>query len=75
MSHTGGDMARYRDYSYEQTLMLPVSLAQQVQPNTLEYTINDMVDHEIDLSVLEIQSRTFTLAVIIVPFACRSHKH
>jgi transposase len=46
-------MARYRDYSYDQEMLLPVSLSQQIQPHTFEYTINYLVDHSIDLSVFE----------------------
>lgn len=46
-------MARYREYSYDQSLMVPISLAAQLQPGTFEYTINYLVDHEIDLSVFE----------------------
>ena len=46
-------MARYREYSYEQSLMVPIRLADQVQPGTFEYTVNHLVDSEIDLSVFE----------------------
>ena len=46
-------MARYRVYSYEQSLMVPIRLAEQLQPGTFEYTVNYLVDHEIDLSVFE----------------------
>ena len=46
-------MARYREYSYEQSLMIPIRLADQVQPGTFEYTVNYLVDNEIDLSVFE----------------------
>ncbi len=46
-------MARYREYSYEQSLMLPVRLADQLQPGTFEYTVNYLVDNEIGLSVFE----------------------
>ena len=48
-------MAKYRDYSYEQSRLLPVSLKNQIQPGTIEYTINYLVDHEIDLSVFDEQ--------------------
>ncbi len=46
-------MPRYREYSYEQSLMLPVRLADQLQPGTFEYTVNYLVDNEIDLLVFE----------------------
>jgi len=48
-------MARYREYSYEQSLMLPIQLSEQVQPGTFEYTVNYLVDNEIDLSVFELR--------------------
>ncbi len=46
-------MARYREYSYDQTLMLPVKLASQLQPGTFEFTINTLVDDHLDLSVFD----------------------
>ena len=46
-------MPRYREYSYEQSLMLPVRLADQLQAGTFEYTVNYLVDNEINLSVFE----------------------
>ena len=46
-------MARYREYSYEQSLMVPISLTEQLQPGTFEHTVNYLVDSEIDLSVFE----------------------
>ena len=48
-------MAKYRDCSYEQSRLLPASLKNQIQPGTIEYTINYLVDHEIDLSVFDEQ--------------------
>ena len=46
-------MARYRDRSRDQAFMLPVHLADQLQPGTFEHTIDYLVDNEIDLSVIE----------------------
>jgi transposase len=48
-------LARYREYSYDQARLLPVSLKNQIQPGTIEHTINYLVDHEIDLSVFDEQ--------------------
>jgi transposase len=48
-------LAKYRDYSYEQTRMLPVSLQHQIQPGTIEHTINYLIDNEIDLTVFDEQ--------------------
>ena len=46
-------MPRYREYSYDQSLMVPIRLGEQLQPGTFEYTVNYLVDHEIELSVFE----------------------
>ncbi len=46
-------MARYKHYDYGQMKMLPVSFAAQILPGTFEYTVNELVDHDIDLSVFE----------------------
>ncbi len=43
-------MARYKEYSYEQGVMIPVDFSSQILPGTMEYTINWMVDNRIDLS-------------------------
>ena len=48
-------MAKYREYSYDQTRLLPVSLKNQIQPGTIEHTINYLIDHEIDLNVFDEQ--------------------
>jgi transposase len=50
-------MAKYREYSYEQEMLLPVSLRRQIQPGTFEYTVNYVVDHEVDLRVFESRYR------------------
>ena len=44
-------MARYKDYSYDQSKLIPVSFAQQILPGSFEYALNYVVDHELDLSV------------------------
>lgn len=46
-------MARYKDYDYRQTKLLPVSFSEQILPGTFEYTLNYLIDHEVDLSVFE----------------------
>ncbi len=45
-------MARYKYYSYEQGVMIPVNFSTQILPGTIEHTINWMVDNRIDLSGL-----------------------
>ena len=42
-------MGRFKHYDYGQMKMLPVSFEQQILPGTFEYTLNHLIDHEIDL--------------------------
>jgi transposase len=46
-------MAKYKAYNYDQMVMIPISLQNQLEPGTLEYTINELVENNIDLSVFE----------------------
>ena len=46
-------MARYKDYNYKQTKLLPVDFAEQILPGSFEYTVTYLVDNELDLSVFE----------------------
>ena len=46
-------MARYKDYSYEQTVLIPICFDRQIQAGTFEYALNYIVDNELDLSVFE----------------------
>jgi len=46
-------MARYKDYSYEQTKLIPLSFHHQILPGTFEYTLNYLIDNEFDLSLFE----------------------
>jgi len=43
-------MARYKYYSYEQGVMIPVNFSSQIVPGTIEHTISWLVDNRIDLS-------------------------
>jgi transposase len=43
-------MAKYKTYDYAQLRMVPVSLAQQLEPGTLEHTIHYVVEKRLDLS-------------------------
>jgi transposase len=45
-------MPRFKPYSYEQMLMIPVDLKSQLQPGTFEFALNQIVD-EIDLSIFD----------------------
>lgn len=44
-------MANYKHYSYEQELLLPVSLSRQIIPGSFEYTLNFLIDNKLDLSI------------------------
>lgn len=46
-------MAKFKPYNYDQLVMLPISLQDQLEPGTLEHTINILVENHIDLSVFE----------------------
>jgi len=49
-------MARYKDYSYEQSKLLPIRYSEQILPATFEYTLHHTID-EIDLSVFDARYR------------------
>jgi transposase len=49
-------MARYKAYSYEQKIMIPVSLENQILPGTFEHTLNVVID-EMDLSTFDARYR------------------
>src|SRR3989338_5141132 len=46
-------MARYKDYSYAQGKFLPVSFDRQILPCTFEYTLNHLIDHDVDLAAFD----------------------
>lgn len=46
-------MAKFKPYNYDQLVMIPISLQDQLEQGTLEYTINELVENHIDLSVFE----------------------
>lgn len=46
-------MARYKNYSYEQTIMIPIRYDRQILSGSFEEAINQMVDNHIDLTIFE----------------------
>ncbi len=46
-------MAKYKTYSYEQTVLIHIDFSQQILPETFEYTLNYLIDNRVDLSVFE----------------------
>ena len=45
-------MARYKDRSQD-NIMVSINLSQQLLPGTFEFTVNEIIDHQIDLSVFD----------------------
>ena len=46
-------MARYKHYDYDQLMMVPVSLEEQLIPGTLEYAIHHVVEERLDLNMFD----------------------
>jgi len=46
-------MARYKPYDYNQMIMVPVSLKEQLLPGTLEHAINHVIEERLDLSFFD----------------------
>jgi transposase len=46
-------MARYKHYDYDQLMMVPVSLEDQLMPGTVEYAIHHVVEERLDLNIFD----------------------
>ncbi|SDU59152.1 transposase [Desulfobacula phenolica] len=46
-------MAKYKDYSYDQGVFLPVFFDKQILPGTFEYSLNHLIDNEVDLTIFD----------------------
>lgn len=46
-------MAKYKPYSYAQGQFIPVYFNKQIQKGTFEYTLNYLIDNELDLSIFD----------------------
>ena len=46
-------MAKYKRYDYDQMIMLPISLEDQLTPGTLEFAIHTLVETRMDLSLFD----------------------
>lgn len=44
-------MAKYKHYSYDEQILIPVNLHKQIMPGTFEYTLNTLIDKKLDLSI------------------------
>jgi transposase len=50
-------MARYKPDQYDQMVLVPLSFQDQLEPGTFEYTLNELVEQHLDLSVFEARSQ------------------
>jgi transposase len=46
-------VARYKPYSYAQGKLIPVYFEKQILPGTFEYSLNHLIDQELDLSMFD----------------------
>lgn len=46
-------MPRFKEYSYQQTVMVPVSFDRQILPGTFEHSVNYLVDEKLDLRIFD----------------------
>ena len=46
-------MARFKDYNYDQNIMLAINFRQQILPGSFEWAVDHIVDNKLDLSVFE----------------------
>jgi len=46
-------MARYKYYNYDQLMMVPVSLEEQLIAGTLEYAIHHVIEERLDMSMFD----------------------
>ena len=44
-------MARYKPYSYAQGKFIPIHFSKQILAGTFEYTLSQLIDHVLDLSI------------------------
>lgn len=50
-------MARYKPYSYAQGKFIPVHFEKQILPGTFEYTLNHLIDNELDIAIFDARYR------------------
>jgi transposase len=46
-------VARYKSYNYAQGKFIPVCFEKQIIPGTFEYSLNHIIDNELDLSIFD----------------------
>jgi transposase len=50
-------MARYKEYDYSQGKFIAIHFDRQILPGTFEYSLNYLIDNEIDLSAFDARYR------------------
>jgi len=48
-------MAKYKNYDYSQSILIPVSLEDQLMPGTLEFVIHTLVERRMHISVFNVK--------------------
>jgi transposase len=48
-----GAMAKYKHYDYSQSMMVPVSLDEQLMPGSLEFAIHYLIENRMNMSVFD----------------------
>ena len=46
-------MARYKDFSYEQTKLVPISFKKQIAEVSFEHTLCELIDKDFDLKLIQ----------------------
>ncbi|UCF57007.1 MAG: hypothetical protein JSW15_00510 [Deltaproteobacteria bacterium] len=46
-------MAKYKNYDYSQSVLIPVSLEEQLMPGTSEFAIHTLVETRMDTSIFD----------------------
>jgi hypothetical protein len=46
-------MAKYKPYSYKQGAFISFHFDHQIQPGTFGFTLNHIIDNELDLSIFD----------------------
>jgi hypothetical protein len=46
-------MAKYKNYDYSQSILIPVSLEEQLIPGTLEFAIHTLLETRVDMSIFD----------------------
>jgi transposase len=46
-------MACYKEYSYDQGKLIPITFHEQIIPGSFEFALNDIIDNVLDISIFE----------------------